>query len=116
MTFAIHVLVSAAVISFAAWLSGRFPVTAGFVVALPLATMLVLPLSYHQHADPQAAVSLARSIFVAIPVSLGFFVPFLLAGRFGLGFWQAYSLGCLALVVGFALHRIVVRALFAESA
>lgn len=112
MTVAFHILVSACVIGFAGWLSGRYPVTAGFVVALPLATMLVLPFSYHQHGDPQAAVILARSIFVAIPVSLGFFVPFLLADRLGLGFWQAYALGCAALVAGFALHRAAVRWLF----
>ncbi len=112
MTVAIHILVSACVIGFAGWLAGRYPITAGFLVALPLATMLVLPISYHQHGDPQAAVTLARSIFAAIPVSLGFFVPFLLANRLGLGFWQAYALGCVVLVAGFALHRVLVRAIF----
>ena len=97
MTFALNVLVSALVISFSAWLSRRLPATAGFVVALPLASMLVLPLSYHQHGDAQSSMLLARSIFVAIPVSLTFFVPFLLSDRLGVGFWQAYALGCAAL-------------------
>ena len=46
MTFALNVLVSASMISLASWLSGRYPTTAGFMVALPLASMLVLPLSY----------------------------------------------------------------------
>jgi hypothetical protein len=45
MMFAFKVLVSAIVISFASWLSGRFPSAAGFVIALPIATMLVVPLS-----------------------------------------------------------------------
>lgn len=112
MTFAFNVLVSALAISFASWLSGRFPATAGFVVALPLATMLVLPLSYREHGSAETSILLAKSILVAIPVSLAFFVPFLLAGRLALSFWQAYGLGCLALTAGYFAHRFVVRMFF----
>lgn len=112
MTFALNVLVSAVVIAFAAWLSGRLPTVAGFVVALPLATMLVLPLSFLQHGNAESSILLAKSIFVAVPISLVFFLPFLVAARFGLGFWQAYALGCLALPLAFLLHRAVARALF----
>ena len=78
-------------------------------MALPLATLLVLPMSFREHGDPRVAIDLARSIFVAVPVSLGFFVPFLLTERLGLGFWQAYGLGCLALPIGFAVHRVLAR-------
>ena len=109
MTFALNVLVSAATISFAAWLSRRYPGTAGFIVALPLATMLVLPLSYIQHRDPQSTMLLARSIFVAIPISLTFFLPFLLSERLQLSFWQAYAFGCLVLPIGYLVHRAVTR-------
>ena len=114
MTFVLNVLVSAVVISFASWLSGRLPTAAGFLVALPLATMLVLPLSYLEHESTQTSIVLAQSIFVAIPISLCFFLPFLLAGRFSLSFWQAYGLGCLALPVGHLVHRFVTKALFAS--
>ena len=109
MTFALNVLVSALVISFASWLSGRAPALAGFFVALPLASMVVVPMSYVEHGDAEATVLLARSIFVAIPVSLCFFLPFLLAGRMGLGFWGLYALGLAALPAGFLVHRAVVR-------
>jgi hypothetical protein len=112
LTFAINVLVSAVVISFASWLSGRLPSTAGFIVALPLATMLVLPLSFREHGDGGAAILLAKSIFVAIPISLTFFVPFLLSRQLSLSFWEAYALGCLALPFGFLVHRAVTRILF----
>jgi len=111
VTFVLNVLVSALVISFASWLSGRAPATAGFLVAMPLATMLVLPLSYQEHGDTEASILMARSIFVAIPISLCFFLPFLLSGRIGLSFWQAYGLGCAALPVGFVVHRLVAKAL-----
>ena len=113
MTFFLNMIVSAMVISFASWLAGRLPNLAGFFVALPLATMLVLPLSYREHGSAENSILLAKSIFVAIPVTLAFFLPFLVAGRFGLGFWQAYALGCLALPIGFVLHRVVTRVLFA---
>lgn len=113
MTFALNLLVSAAVISFASWLSGRMPGAAGFLVALPLATMLVLPLSYQEHESAETSIQLAKSIFIAIPISLTFFLPFLFSGRLGLSFWQAYALGCAALPVGYFVHRAVTRLLLA---
>jgi hypothetical protein len=105
----LNVIVSASIISFAAWLSGRHPSLAGFVVALPLATMLVLPLSQLQHGDSGNSITLAKNIFVAVPITLTFFVPFLLSERFGLSFWQAYGLGTLALVIGYFVHGVVMR-------
>ena len=107
MSFAVNVLIAAAVISFTSWLSGRLPVLAGFIVAMPMATLLVLPMSYVQHGDPDKALVLARSIFLAIPVTLLFFVPFLLAERLGIGFWQSYGLGCVILPAGYFAHRFV---------
>jgi hypothetical protein len=112
MSFVINLIVSAAVISFAAWLSGRFPAAAGFIVAMPLATMIVLPLSQLQHGQSQNTFILAKSILIAVPISLGFFIPFLVSQRFGLSFWQAYGLGCCLLPVGYFIHRVVTRLWF----
>ncbi len=106
---ALNVAVSALAIATASWLSRRFPQLAGFVVALPLATMLVLPLSRMQHGSAANTVALAQSIFVAVPVTLGFLLPFIFAERLGLVFWQAYALACVWLVVGFGLHRLAMR-------
>ena len=107
MSFWINLVVAASVISASSWLSGRSPVFAGFMVAMPLASILVLPMSYLQHGDEQATMLMAQSIFVAVPVSLMFFVPFLLSERLGLSFWQAYGLGCLALPLAYGVHRAV---------
>ena len=112
MAFALNLLVSASVISFSAWLSRRFPALAGFLVAMPVASLLVLPLSYREHGDPASSILLAKSIFFAIPVSLMFFLSFLFAERLGLSFWQAYGLGALALPVGYVAHRLVTQGLF----
>ncbi len=104
-----NVFVSALLISFASWLAGRSPKLAGFVVALPVSTMIVLPMSLAQHGDPEKTMTLARSIFAALPVTLLFFVPFLLARRLALGFWGAYGLGLGLLAAGYLVHRLVVR-------
>lgn len=111
MAFTLNVLVSAVVISFASWLSGRWPTAAGFVVALPLATMLVLPLSYYEHGSTQTSILLAKSILLAVPIGLTFLLPFLFATRLALSFWQAYALGCLALLAGFFVHRVLAKAM-----
>ena len=71
--------------------------------------MLVLPLAHFQHGDGENTFLMAKSIFVAVPITLAFFVPFLLSGRLGLTFWQAYAFGCLALVLGYFVHRAVFR-------
>lgn len=111
MAFALNLVVSALAISTSAWLSRRAPGLAGFMVAMPLASLLVLPLAYREHGDAESSIALAKSIFFAIPVSLTFFLPFLFANRLGLSFWQAYGLGALALPVGFFVHRLVTRLL-----
>lgn len=109
MLVVLNTLVSALVIGVAAWLSRRYPVSMGFLIALPLATMLVLPLGYLQHRDPASVFQMARSILVALPITLLFFVPFLMRDRFS--FWGAYALGCALLPVGYLVHRAIMRAL-----
>ncbi|MBW1760848.1 MAG: hypothetical protein JRG67_00480 [Deltaproteobacteria bacterium] len=109
MLIVLNTLVSALAIGVAAWLSRRYPVTAGFVIALPLATLLVLPLAYLQHRDADSAFQMARSILVALPITILFFIPFLMRDRFS--FWGAYALGCALLPVGYFAHRAIMRML-----
>ena len=76
-----------------------------------VSAVAVLPLSFLEHGNTVNTIQLARSIFVAIPVTLMFFVPFLLSDRFSLSFWQAYALGCAALPAAYFLHRAFARLL-----
>jgi len=46
-----------------------------------------------------------------VPVTMAFFIPFLLSERLGLSFWQAYGLACVTLCLGFFAHRAVVQLL-----
>ncbi len=71
--------------------------------------MLVLPLAYLQHRDPGSVFQMARSILVALPITLLFFIPFLMRDRFS--FWGAYALGCALLPVGYFMHRAIMRVL-----
>jgi len=111
MRFVFNMFLAASVVSVASWLSRRFPIVAGFIVALPLNSLLVLPLSYVQHGEAGNTMVLARSIFAAVPVTMAFFIPFLLSERLGLSFWQAYGLACVTLCLGFFAHRAVVQLL-----
>ena len=102
-----NILLTAGVIGFTAYLSATQPRLAGFIVALPLATLLVLPLSYLQSHDSVNTLRFAKSILVAIPVSLMFFVPFFFSEKWKLTFWQTYLLGLACLVMGYFLHKIL---------
>lgn len=76
MLFVFKMCLSAGVIAFASWLSGKRPELAGFIIALPLVTLLVLPFSFMEYQDAEKTVRFAQSIFIAIPLSLLFFGRF----------------------------------------
>src|SRR5262245_11109805 len=111
MAVVVNVVLSALVIGVAAWLSGRFPRGAGFLVSLPVATLLVLPLAHLQHGDAENTVEFAKSILIAVPIVMLFLLPFIVAVRVGLSFWSAYFLACLWLIPAFFLHRYLLRLL-----
>jgi hypothetical protein len=103
------IAISSCLIAFSSWLAGKRPELAGFIIALPVNTMLVLALSYGQYHDPASAVKFARGIFAAIPLSLMFFIPFLLAERLPVGFWGLYGLGFACLVAGYFIHTTLAK-------
>lgn len=100
---------AAVLISFVSWLSGKKTGIAGFITALPLTTLLALAFSHMEWGDSKQSVEYAKSVFVAIPVSLLFFVPFLLAQKFNLGFWNCYFLGIALLGVGYFAHDFILK-------
>jgi hypothetical protein len=107
MLFILKILIASTVISFVSWLSGRLPILAGFIIALPLQTMIVLPLSRLEHRDPAKTLTLAKSILLAVPVSMLFLLPFVFAETCGLSFWQSYGIACALLLLGFGVHHII---------
>jgi len=111
MAFFIKTLLAAFTISFCSWLANRRPELAGFIISLPLTTILVLLFSYAEFQNPERSVTFAKSIFVGVPVSLLFFIPFLLADKFQLSFGVCFVAGLLALTGGFWLHQWIFQLL-----
>ena len=106
---------SACVIAFASWLSGKRPDLAGFIIALPIMTLLVLPFSHVEYQSPENSVDFAKSIMLAVPLSLTFFIPFLLAKPImallpeGYGFWGLYVLGIVCLTASYFAHQYLIK-------
>ena len=106
---------SACDIAFASWLSGKRPDLAGFIIALPLVTLLALPFSYAEYQNADTSIDFAKSIMVAVPLSLAFFVPFLFADKImavmptEFGFWGIYGLGLVCLIAAYFVHQVAVR-------
>ncbi|MGK0367308.1 MAG: putative membrane protein YczE [Thermoproteota archaeon] len=102
------VLLSAIIITFVSWLSGKKTALAGFLTALPITTLIALAFAQLQWKDQAQSVAYAKSIFVAIPISLLFFLPFLLAQKLNLSFWSCYWVGILLLGAGYFIHNLIV--------
>ena len=114
---AFKLIVSASLIAFSSWLAGKRPELAGFIISLPIITLLTLPFNYAEYQDAQNTVTFAKSILVAIPLSLTFFIPFLLADKIiaitpeGYGFWIIYALGMTCLTAAYFIHQWAVKLL-----
>jgi hypothetical protein len=104
-------ILAAVLISFVSWLSGKKTGLAGFLTALPLTTLLALAFSHLEWGNSEQSVQYAKSVFVAIPVSLLFFIPFLMAQKLNLSFWSCYSSGIVLLGVGYFVHTYVLKIL-----
>lgn len=96
-------------IAFVSWLAGKRPALAGFILALPLATMLAILFSYLQYRDMAKINEFAVSILVAVPLSLTFFIPFLLNKWLKMGFTLTYGLAIGCLLIAYALHSLILK-------
>ena len=107
MIFLAKVLLAALVIAFASWLSGKKPELSGFIIALPIASIIAIAFSYLEHKNTENTVIFAKSILVGIPVSYLFFLPFFFAKNFNMNFWLVYGLGIILLVMGYFVHKYI---------
>ena len=109
MVFALKIFVSAALIAFTSWLAGRKPILAGFIIALPLTSILAILFAYYEHRDMQKIDDFASSILVAVPLSLVFFVPFLLNRWMKLGFIPTFLMALAFLVLAYFFASMVLK-------
>jgi hypothetical protein len=109
MPLPLKLLIATTIILTTSWLSGKRPELAGFLTALPLVSILALAFSYTDHQNLALSAKYARSIIVAVPVSWLFFLPFFVAEKWHLSFWQAWGLGLVLLAAGYFAHQAVMR-------
>ncbi len=105
MWFLGKILISAIIIAFASWLAGQKTFLAGFIVALPVTSILTLLFSYLEYRDITKINELAVSILVSVPLSLLFFLPFALNRWLKMNFALSFGLGFLFLFVAFLIHH-----------
>lgn len=109
MIFFAKILLSGIVIAFASWLAGRKPILAGFMMALPLASMLGILFSYLEYRDMNKINQFAVSILVSVPLSLSFFIPFVLNKYFKFSFPVTYFLAVGCIFFAYLLHAAVFK-------
>ena len=105
MIFALKALLAGLIIAFSSWLAGQNPRMAGFIIALPMASLIAIAFVYFEHNSVEKTVLYAKSILVAVPVSYLFFLPFFCAKQFNMNFWMIYGSGILLLALGFFIHK-----------
>lgn len=109
MLFTLRVLLAAGLIVFASWLSGKKPALAGFIIALPLASLLSLVFSYWEYRDMDKLNLYARSILTAVPLSLVFFIPFLLNKWLKMGFAATLISAIGLLGIAYFIHTVIFK-------
>ena len=73
LSFALKVLFSGLIIAFASWLSVKKPILAGFIIALPLMSLISIFFSYLEHKDMEKTITFSKSILVGVPASFNIF-------------------------------------------
>mgnify|MGYP006248641309 FL=1 len=105
--FIAKVIGAALIIAFASWLSGQNPKLAGFIIALPLVSLIAIAFSYYEHNDLEKTILFTKSILVAVPISYLFFLPFFFAKSLNMNFLMIYGAGLGLLIVGFFIHKYI---------
>ena len=109
MFFLFKTLLAGLIIAFSSWLAGQNPKMAGFIIALPIASLIAIAYTYYEHDNAANSILYAKSILIAVPVSYLFFVPFFFAKQLGNNFWLIYGSGILLLVLGYFIHKFIVN-------
>ena len=107
MIFILNFILAAFVIAFASWLSGKKPELSGFIIALPIASILAIVFSFLEHKNTENTVIFAKSILIGVPVSYLFFLPFFFAKNLNMNFWLIYLIGIALLVIGYFVHKYI---------
>ena len=113
MFFFVKVLIAGVIISFASWLSGQYPKLSGFIIALPIASLIAIIgflIMNIKMLKKTVKNTFTKSILIAVPVSYLFFLPFFFCKKpLGMNFWIIYLAGISLLVIGYFIHKYLVN-------
>ena len=106
--FIAKVLVSALVIAVASEVAKRDSFWGALLVALPLTSILAVSWLYAETRDNLLVTRFARDIFLLVPGSLLFFLPFLLETKTRLGFLPNLFAGLVLLALAvWGMRRVL---------
>ena len=105
--FIFKIAAAGLIVAGTSWLAGRQSVLAGFVIALPVISMVSILFTYIETRDMARVNQYAVSILAAVPLSLLFFLPFILNRWLNLGFLPTFLLGLVLLFAAFLIHRSI---------
>ncbi|MEK7666938.1 MAG: hypothetical protein AAB406_04650 [Pseudomonadota bacterium] len=106
--FLVKVLISALVIALASELAKRDSFWGALLVALPLTSILAISWLYAETRDNLLVTRFARDIFLLVPGSLLFFLPFLLESKTRLGFLPNLLAGLVLLALAvWGMRRVL---------
>ncbi len=103
--FFVKVLVSAVIIGAATEVAKRHPFWGAVIIALPLTSILAMSWLYAETRDNLLLTQFAKDIFLIVPMSLVFFLPFLLEKKTSLGFIANMLIGLVLLFASVWLLR-----------
>ncbi len=102
--FVAKILISSLLIAGTSALAGKKPILAGFLIALPLTSVLGLCWTYFQYRDMDKINEFAVSIVTSVPLSLLFFLPFFLNRWLKMGFGLTMAAGLGLLYAAYLIH------------
>tara|TARA_B100001027_G_scaffold198789_1_gene157130 strand:+ start:282 stop:617 length:336 start_codon:yes stop_codon:yes gene_type:complete len=109
MFFVAKVFLAGLIIAFSSWLAGQYPKLAGFIIALPIASLIAIIFTQFEHNDTNKTIIYAKSILIAVPISYLFFLPFFFAKQLSMNFYIIYGSGILLLLIGYFIHKFFIN-------
>ena len=106
MDFLFKAVIAGTLIALASWLSEKRPELAGFIIALPITSIIALTISQVQTHDSENSIIFAKSIIIGVPLSYLFFLPFFLQQVTRFGFWAALIVGLGLLSIGYFITNM----------
>lgn len=106
MIFILKVLISSIIIAVSTEVAKRNPGFGGLILALPLTSIIAFAFMGYQNADANSLSNYAKSTLVFVPISLVFFLPFVIPSFQHWNFLYKFFLGIVSLT---ALNWILIK-------